>query len=227
MSAEQRTALLAGASGLVGTQLLQDLLEGQQYSKVKVLVRSPLSTEHPRLEQIVVDYDNLDSYMEHFNVDAVYCCLGTTIKKAGSQEAFKRVDLEYPLTLAKLAKQNRVQRFLMVTAVGANRRSRNFYSRVKGEVEEGLMSIGLPSLHIFRPSLLLGDRQEFRLGEKLAIMLNPLLKLILRGGLRKFKPILAADVARAMAKKGQTSEKGCFIYESHQIYDISRAPLSS
>lgn len=88
------------------------------------------------------------------------------------------------------------------------------------------MSIGLPSLHIFRPSLLLGDRQEFRLGEKLAIMLNPLFKLIMRGRLRKFKPILAADVARAMAKKGQASQKGCFIYESHQIYDISRAPLS-
>lgn len=226
MSVEQRTALLAGASGLVGAALLQHLLEGQQYSRVKVLVRSPLSTEHPRLEQIVVDYDNLDSYKQHFSVDAVYCCLGTTIKKAGSQEAFKRVDLEYPLTLAKLAKHNGVQRFLMITAVGANRGSRNFYSRVKGEVEEGLKSSGLPSLHIFRPSLLLGDRQEFRLGEKLAIMLNPLLKLILRGGLRKFKPILAADVAQAMAKKGQTSEKGCFIYESHQIYDISRTPLS-
>ncbi|CAH1198992.1 hypothetical protein PAECIP111893_01201 [Paenibacillus plantiphilus] len=136
------------------------------------------------------------------------------------------MDLEYPLTLAKLAKQNRVQRFLIVTAVGSNRGSRNFYSRVKGEVEEGVMSIGLPSLHIFRPSLLLGDRQEFRLGEKLAIMLNPLFKLIMRGRLRKFKPILAADVARAMAKKGQASQKGCFIYESHQIYDISRAPLS-
>ncbi|CAH1198989.1 hypothetical protein PAECIP111893_01200 [Paenibacillus plantiphilus] len=88
MSAEQGTALLAGASGLVGAELLQELLEGQQYSKVKALVRSPLSMEHPRLEQIVVDYDNLDSYMEHFSVDAVYCCLGTTIKKAGSQEAF-------------------------------------------------------------------------------------------------------------------------------------------
>lgn len=225
MSVELRTALLAGASGLVGAQLLHSLLEGRQYAKVKALVRSPLGMEHPLLEQIIVDYDSLESYIGHFGVDDVYCCLGTTIKKAGTQEAFKKVDLEYPLMLAKLAQRSGVQRFLMVTALGADPGSRNFYLRVKGEVEEGVKNVGLPSLHIFRPSLLLGDRKEFRLGEKLAIKMSPLLKLVMRGRLRRFKPISASDVAQAMAIKGRTPQKGCYIYESDQIYDISQTPL--
>ncbi|MBW7475457.1 oxidoreductase [Paenibacillus oenotherae] len=220
MTEQRKTALLAGASGLVGAQLLKDLLEKQQYSQVKVLVRNPLSLEHPRMEQIVVDFDELGSSLQHFQVDDVYCTLGTTIKKAGTQEAFKKVDLDYPLALAKLAKQGGAQRFLMVTALGANPRSGNFYSRVKGEVEESVRDIGLPALHIFRPSLLLGDRKEFRLVEKLAIILSPLFKLVMRGRLRRYRPVHAAIVARAMAVKGSTLQEGVFIYESDQIAEI-------
>lgn len=218
---KKKSVLLVGATGLVGGELLAFLLEQNKYEKVKIFTRKTLKTNHPKLEQIIVDFDNLHQYKEHFNVSDVYCCLGTTIKKAGSESAFRKVDYDYPIELAKLSEECAVERFLIITAMGADKSSKVFYNRVKGEVEEELRNSGIGTLHIFRPSLLIGEREEFRLGEKLAIILSPILSLAMVGGLRKYKPIQAKDVARAMFLTGQTKVSGTFVYPSDDIQEIN------
>jgi uncharacterized protein YbjT (DUF2867 family) len=223
MKDNKKIALVAGATGLVGNELLRYLLDHPAYNQVRVLTRKHLNITHPKLEEITVDFDQLHQYREFFSVNEVYCCLGTTIKKAGSQEVFKKVDYDYPLSLAQLAKEKQVEKFLIITAMGAERRSKIFYNRVKGEVETALQQLGLHSLHIFRPSLLLGERKEFRFGEKAVIVMSPLLSIALIGRLRKYKPIRANTVARAMGLIGQRDTKGTYIYSSDEIEEISKA----
>lgn len=219
---KNKKALLVGASGLVGYELLQILLEAPEYDSVTIFIRNKLDIKHPKLEQLVINFDNLLNYSKYFKVDDVYCCLGTTIKKAGSQQAFCKVDFNYPLTVAKLAKENDVKKFLIITAMGSDSGSKIFYNRVKGEVEEEIKKVNLPSLHIFRPSLLLGERKEFRFGEKLASILSPLFSVFMVGNFRKYKPIHGRNVALAMYRKGQTKEIGSYIYSSDAIQDISK-----
>lgn len=221
MTNKKKKALLVGASGLVGNELLHILLDAPEYEHVTILTRKKINIEHPKLHQLAVDFDNLQNYKDQFQVNDVYCCLGTTIKKAGSQDAFRRVDFEYPLTLAKFSKENQIDRFLIITAIGSSSSSNIFYNRVKGEVEEAIKKVGLPSLHIFRPSLLLGDRQEFRLGEKFASLLSPLYSFLMVGSMAKYKPIQARNVAIAMYRQGQATENGEFTYSSDQIHEIS------
>ncbi|MNZ96527.1 hypothetical protein D3C78_1157240 [compost metagenome] len=192
------------------------------YTAVKVFVRKKLPVSHPKLEQIIVDFDQLEPHSQHFLVDDLYCCLGTTIKKAGSQAAFRRVDYDYPLKLAILAKQNGVRQFLLITAMGSNAKSSIFYSRVKGELEEAIKQLQLPAFHIFQPSLLLGKREEFRLGESIAAAISPLLSSILIGRLRKYKPVQAREVALAMYAAASTQTEGITIYESDRIIEISK-----
>jgi len=223
MTMKSKTALLAGASGLVGTELLHILLESPNYEEVKVLVRKRLEIQHPKLEQILVDFNRLENYEEYFHMNDVYCCLGTTIKKAGSQEAFRKVDYEYPVKMAQLAKEQGAENFLIISALGADPKSKVFYSRTKGEVESVLKNMHLQALHIFQPSLLLGDRQEFRFGEKLAGMLSPLLSPLLFGKLKKYKPVSARRVAYAMYQVGQTTQSGHFTYPSNRIFELSRS----
>lgn len=216
-----KSALIVGATGLVGTELLKILLTESKYASVKVLTRRKLPMTNAKLEKIITDFDQLDQYQQHFQVDDVYCCLGTTIKTAGSQQAFKKVDFAYPLELAKLTKASGAQKFFIITAMGADRNSKFFYNRVKGEIEEELKNIEFPTLHIFRPSLLLGERKEFRLGEKIGVFLSPVLALLMIGPLRKYKPIHARDVAMAMYQTSKMSESGCFTHESNEIQSFS------
>jgi len=191
-----RTTLIAGASGLIGAHLLNRLLAHQSYARVEILVRRALPISHAKLIQRVVDFDRLNA--EAAAVDTVFCCLGTTIKQARSQAAFRRVDHDYPLTLAERAKAAGVQRFLMVSALGADAHSSLFYSRVKGETERDIAALGLPKVLFMRPSLLLGERRDGRVGEKLAAVLGRAFAPLLIGALRKYRPIAADDVAAAM-----------------------------
>lgn len=223
MTMNSKTALLAGASGLVGTELLHILLESPNYEEVKIFVRKQLEIQHPKLEQVVIDFNQLESYEEYFNVNDVYCCLGTTIKKAGSPEAFRKVDYEYPVKMAELAKKCNVGNFLIVSALGADAKSKVFYSRTKGEVEAQLKKLNLRALHVFQPSLLLGDRQEFRFGEKIARLSAPVFSPLLVGKLKKYKPVSARRVAYAMYQVSQTEYSGHFTYPSHRIFEISRS----
>jgi uncharacterized protein YbjT (DUF2867 family) len=192
---DTRTALLAGASGLVGGQLLEVLLGDPLYPQVYSLGRRPLPRQHPRLVQQTVDFARLDTAPLPAADDA-FCCLGTTLKKAGSQEAFRAVDYDAVLNFAQAARKAGVRRFAVVTAMGAHPRSRFFYNRVKGEVEEALQAQGFESLIIARPSLLLGERAEKRAGEKAATVVAHVLRPLLRP--LASRPIEGRTVARAL-----------------------------
>ncbi len=217
-----RTALLLGATGLVGGELLTLLLADADYRQVTVLVRRNLSRTHPKLEQRVVDFRDLAGAADAFEVDDVFCCLGTTIKKAGSQEAFREVDYAYPLESAKLAVRQGAGQYLLITALGANAKSSVFYSRVKGEVEEAIGKLPLRSLHIFRPSLLLGDRQESRTGEKIATAVMKPLGFLLAGPLKKYRGIEARTVARAMLRTAKQNTTGRHAYDSDVIQEMGK-----
>lgn len=195
MATGDRSVLVAGASGLVGRQVLAHLARDQRFSRYVVLTRRPLTLHSdPRLELHVVDFRTVDRFAAGFPVDAVICALGTTIRKAGSKEAFRQVDLEYPLRLAELAAANRSDRFLLVSSLGANPRSRVFYSRIKGEVEAAIAETGVHGFTILRPSLLLGPRTEFRPGEAVAKLFLPLMP-------RKYRGISADAVARVLVER--------------------------
>jgi len=215
-----RSALLLGASGLVGGHCLRLLLEDQSYGKVIAFVRKPIALQHPKLEQHVVDFDHPEKFAHLIKVNDVFCCLGTTIKKAGSQEAFRKVDFSYPVKIAKIAAQNGVEQFLIITALGANPKSSIFYNRVKGEVEETITKLPLKAIHIFRPSLLLGKRQERRIGEKIGEPPLKGLKVLLVGPFRKYRAIEAIVVAGAMNKVAKKELLGVNIFESNQIQTI-------
>jgi len=215
-----KSATLVGASGLVGGELLNYLLNGPEYARVLVLVRKPLGIKHPKLEERVIEFECLARYKDCFKVNEVFCCLGTTIKKAGSQEAFKKVDVDYPLEIAKLAQEMQAEKFLIISSMGANPKSSVFYSRMKGLLEERLKEIGINYLHIFRPSLLLGNRKEFRLGETVSAFLTKGLSFVFVGALKKYKPIAAKTVASGMYKAAQRMAEGIHIYLSNEIAEI-------
>tara|TARA_R110002153_G_scaffold124543_13_gene271071 strand:- start:19228 stop:19851 length:624 start_codon:yes stop_codon:yes gene_type:complete len=201
-----KTALVLGATGLVGKILVEQLCLDPRYQTVTCLLRKPLSKEFfnvnvAKVQPIVVDFENLQDYQGYFGCDHIYVCLGTTIKKAGSKSAFRKVDFEYVHIAAQLAKAQRAISFVWISAVGANAKSSNFYLRVKGELENTIINMaGLDNAAAVRPSLLLGEREEMRPAEKLAGMLSPFLSPLLRGGLRKYKPVQAADVAAQMIR---------------------------
>lgn len=213
MTIEKRTALLVGATGLVGKELLHILLASDTYEKVIIFVRKSLALDNEKLTEFVIDFDELASYEEAHKVDDVFCCLGTTIKKAGSEEAFKLVDYTYPVEIAQLAKKHGAEQYFLISAIGADSSSRIFYNRVKGEVEAALQAIDFPSLHVFHPSLLLGDRGEFRLGEKLADVFSPVYSPLLRGKLTKYKPVQGKVVAESMYQAALTGVRGMSCYE--------------
>jgi uncharacterized protein YbjT (DUF2867 family) len=213
-----KVALVAGASGLVGGELLKVLLAAPEYGQVIALVRRPLALQHLKLEQAAVNFAALDAHPELFRVDEVFCALGTTIKQAGSQAAFRQVDLEYPAAMARLAREGGARQFLLVTAMGADPGSRIFYNRVKGEAEEAVRGAGLPAVHIFRPSLLLGERRERRPGELAAAALCRVVPFV--GPLRKYRPIQGRTVAEAMHRVAAQGAAGVHIYESGEIAAI-------
>ena len=218
---ERKLALLVGASGLVGGELLNCLLIGPEYSKVLILVRKPLGIKHPKLEERVIEFEDLALNKDYFKVNDVFCCLGTTIKKAKSQEAFTKVDLEYPVELARLAKEMQAEKFLVISSMGASSKSRVFYSRTKGFLEQELKGISIKSLHIFRPSLLLGNRKEFRISESITAFLTRGISFIFVGSLKKYRPIDAKIVANGMYKAAQTKLEGIYTYLSDEIAEMS------
>ncbi len=204
-----RSALIAGASGLVGSHLLKLLLADPGYAKVVALVRSELRFEHEKLVQNKVDFNRLSETLSCDGIDDVYCCLGTTMKKAGSKEAFKRVDLDYPKDLAEAVNKS-ASHFIVVSALGANPGSSVFYNRVKGDMERAIQKSCIPFVTILRPSLLLGEREEGRPLEAAGIGLMKVAKPLFRGSLRKYAGVSADAVAAAM------------LSQAHAVVDGSR-----
>jgi len=210
-----RRALIAGATGLVGARLLQALLADPAYGAVRVFVRRPLALDHPKLVVEVIDFDRLQD-VRFPRVDDVFCCLGTTIAAAGSRAAFRRVDFDYPLAIARAALAAHARQFLFVSAMGANARSAVFYSRVKGELEQAVAGLGYRSVVAFRPSLLAGDRQQNRPGERVALaVLQPLRFLVPR----KYRPVSAAAVAQAMLTSAKRGPAGFTVVESDALQE--------
>jgi uncharacterized protein YbjT (DUF2867 family) len=194
-----RRAVIAGATGLVGGELVKLLIGAKEYDNVTVLVRRRINLAHPRLTQLVMDYEKLGELSnELFEGADVYCALGTTMKKAGSKPSFERVDYHYPMELAKLAKRAGAERLMLVSSIGANANSMFFYTKVKGRLERDLQALSLRSLHLFRPSLILGDRGEFRFGERMAARLSDWGSFLYAGPLGKYKPVRAETIAQAM-----------------------------
>lgn len=209
-----RTALLAGSTGLIGKQLLELLLEDSHYTVVKAISRKPLDIQHAKLQNIVADFNTLTEHHDQLKADDVFCCLGTTIKQAGSQAAFRQVDYEYPLELSRLTKNQGATQYLIITALGSDAKSGIFYNRVKGEVEQAIDAVGFDSYHIFRPSLLLGERTEKRAGEGAATVVYKALGFLIP---LKYKAIDSAKVARAMLHFAKQNSKGKFIHESKEL----------
>jgi uncharacterized protein YbjT (DUF2867 family) len=209
------TALIIGASGLVGTALLQKILANKYYDTVTSVGRKKIDIHHPKLKQIVCELKDLKNHTVELKANDYFCCLGTTIKIAKSQDNFKKVDYEAPLTLAQIAKQHNADGFYVVSAMGASTDSSVFYNQVKGQLEHDLKALNLKSLHIFQPSLLLGARKEFRLGEK--IFENIKYLPIWFGALKKYQPIAAEAVAEAMIQSARKKSPGTHIVTSDQM----------
>jgi uncharacterized protein YbjT (DUF2867 family) len=217
----QRQALIFGATGAVGHELLDLCLDGERYSQVTVVARRPALQEHEKLHWIEAGFDTLGSLEPVCGmVDGdAYCCLGTTMKAAGSEANFRRVDFDFVLNAARYAKKCGVHQFSMVSAIGANPNSNGIYNRTKGEVEAAVEAENFPSLRIFRPSLLKGKRAEFRLMEEIGNWVSLLMTPFFRLGLRKYEPVEISRLARALyvsAEEDRTNGTHC-IYESDEI----------
>lgn len=213
-----KSILIAGATGLTGGHLLNLSLEDESVASVTVLVRKPLGKTHPKLKTVITDFDHLSDVESHFRVDMVFCCLGTTIKKAGSRENFRKVDFDYPLECAKLAKRQGAG-FSVITAIGADASSTFFYSRTKGELENELKKVGLHTLHIHRPAGIMGERKEERPLESVANTALGFLSPFLVGPLKMIRPVKAKTIASCMLKEGLTASEENKIFESTAYQD--------
>jgi uncharacterized protein YbjT (DUF2867 family) len=215
-----KTALIIGSTGLIGSKLLDNLLESPAYDKVITFAKRDTGKTHTKLTQHIIDFDKPESYQNLVVGDDFFCTIGTTIKKAGSKEAFRKVDYVYPQQFASFALKSNVKQFLTISSLGADKASGNFYLKTKGEIEDFLKQSSFESVAILRPSLLLGDRKEFRLGEKLGAIFMKLFSFTFIGGLKKYKPIESDVVAKALFRIAQKNKKGFSIYESDEVQQI-------
>ncbi len=218
---DDKTALLFGASGLVGGHCLSELLASPVYKKVKIFVRKKLDVTHEKLEQHVIDFEQPEKYRNLLKGDDIYCCIGTTIKKAGSKAQFKKVDYTYNLQIAAMAAEQGVNQYLLVSSVGADPDSVFFYTRIKGELEEKVKQMDFWAIHIFQPSVLLGERNENRWGEHLAGKIAKGFDTLTGGLLAKYSPVEAEVVAKAMVAAAQGFKSGVHIYPSHVLLKMS------
>ncbi|RSK32524.1 NAD-dependent epimerase/dehydratase family protein [Hymenobacter metallilatus] len=217
-----KTALIAGASGLVGSHLLPLLLASERYERVIAVGRRPLPLVHPKLEQRLLSFDTLENHRLQLIADDVFCCLGTTMRQAGSRAAFYQVDYLYVVKLAALTAANFAAQLLVVSAMGADAASRIYYNRVKGEMEDAVRQAPFRVIHFFRPSLLLGYRPEQRAGERLGALVLRVLHPVLRGPLQKYRAIPADTVARAMLRAAEAENSGIQVHLSDAIAQEGR-----
>lgn len=211
-------AVIVGATGVVGKELVRVLLNAKKYDKVTIIVRRRLSIVHPRLEQQIIQFEHIqDCKPEWFQQADVYCALGTTIKAAGSREQFEKVDYHYVYEVGRLVQKYHAKKYIIISAISANEKSKIFYTRIKGKIERALESLQLPQLIIIRPSLIVGERNEFRLGERFMNKLYSWLPFLFKGKMKKYKPNRARDIAMAMYKLAMLCREQHCIVEAEQI----------
>ncbi len=219
--ATPRIAVLAGASGLIGSHCLSLLLESPNYDKVLALVRRPLDLQLPKLQQLVVNFEGLPRLAEFAGAD-VFCTLGTTMRQAGSRGAFRKVDYDAELAYATAAAQGGASQFLLVSSVGADPHSSTFYLQVKGELEAAVKTLPFRSVHIFRPSFLAGDRPLDRRAERIDTAVAQVLDFAFVGRFKKYSAVHAIDLATAMLAAAQKAEPGVHFYEFEQILALAK-----
>jgi len=213
-------ATLIGATGLIGGYLLEEILKDNYFDIVRILVRRPVEQTHPKLEKKLLDFNDTESFrLALEDSDVVFCAIGTTQKKVkGDKAAYRKIDYDIAVNAARYCKMSGCEKFILVSSVGANSKSNNFYLKLKGEIEDAVKAVGLRSIHIMRPSMLLGDRKEFRLGEKIG---SPVMKAISFLFPVKYKPIHAREVAKAMLAAAKKTDDGFFNYEYKSIKHLS------
>jgi len=198
-----KKAIVYGASGLVGSYILENLLNNANYEQVIIVVRRDLNIQHSKLKMLIGDFNTLSKVIEGIQVDEVFIALGTTQKKTPDKKLYYQIDHDYPILAAKLAKENGAKAVFLVSALGANAKSSIFYTKLKGETEQGIISLNLEHTYIFRPSMILGDRKESRPMEKVFIGIFKLINPLFLGSLSKYKGIEAEDIAKAMVKSAE------------------------
>ena len=226
MNSQGRSALVLGGTGLVGGHLLDLLLADDAFARVVALGRRGAGRRHAKLEERTADFERLEAAGDAFAVDDVFCCLGTTIRAAGSREAFRRVDHDYPLAAARLASGRGARRFLLVTALGADAGSRVFYNRVKGEVERDVAALPFGGVALLRPSLILGERSGRRPAEAAAQAVFGALGFLFAGPLRRYRAVPARAVARAMVRLAKDGFDGVRVVENDEIARLGAADAS-
>lgn len=213
--------ILVGSSGLIGSHLLSELLISEQISDILLVARKASGISDPKVKELILNFDDLDQYADHFKADIIFSCLGTTRGQVSDQGEYRKIDLEYPVKILQLGMLNGLKQFHIVTSTGADSSSSNSYLKLKGELEDRLKSFGIPSLHIYQPSFLKGERVQNRPAEKLVKILSVFLDIFLLGPLKKYKSIHARTVAKAMLNQSLKDLKGTYIYPSVQIQKLS------
>jgi len=212
-----KKAIIVGASGLIGSSLLNILLTHPDYSEVLIIARKKTKSSSIKLKQIITDLDLLDEHIDEIKGDVLFCCLGTTKSQTPDENEYRKIDHDYPVKLAEIAFKNGIAQFHFVSAIGANALSSNFYLKTKGETERDIKAIGLESIFIYQPSFLEGRKVRQRTGEKIAIAVLKVIGPFLFGSLKKYRAIKASDVAKAMFNQSLKNKTGVFTYTSDKI----------
>ena len=218
------TAVVIGASGLTGNLVVEELIKDTSFKSIRLLVRAPVAKMHPKIQQQIVDFNDLEDYQNKFgDGDVIFCCIGTTQKKVkGDKVLYEKIDYGIPVNAAEIGIAHNFKKFLIVSAVGANENSSNFYLNLKGKTENSLKKFPFESLSIFQPSLLNGKRTESRMGETMAQSFMDILSFLLLGPLQKYKAIGANNVAKAMVYESKNQKKGIHYYQYPEMMDMAR-----
>ncbi|MBZ4187982.1 NAD(P)H-binding protein [Niabella beijingensis] len=219
----KKTAAIVGSGGLIGSHLLRHLLDDREYGTIRTLMRWPAAPTHPRQEEKLVDFNDAESILLALtDVDVVFCAIGTTLKKVGGdKKRYWQIDHDIPLRVCRMALEAGCREMAMVSAIGANSNSSNFYLQLKGKTEEDLIATGIPVLHLMQPSLLLGDRNEKRRMEAISQRIMKPASALLSGSWSKYKAIDAGDVARAMIEAVRVPRTGVFRYTWKEMMELS------
>jgi uncharacterized protein YbjT (DUF2867 family) len=213
--------VLIGATGLIGSELLKDLIASDQISEILSISRKPLDTVHDKLTELTINFEDLEMYSEEIKGDIIYSCLGTTRNETPDEELYKKIDFYYPLKLAVIALKNRASQLHIVSSLGADAGASNSYLKLKGELEAEIIKLKYKSIHIYQPSFLTGKRQQKRTADKILTPLMRLIDSIMLGPLRKYRSIAATTVSKAMLNQSLKSLKGIFIYPSIEIQKLA------